>query len=81
MNEQTCRSKQLFRLSILGEVLEIIKTMAEELQKKCATPAENTTTVIPPEVTALGENCQNIDAMKILPNDDMETARKKHGEK
>ena len=64
---------------ILGEVLQIIKTMAEELQRKCANPAENTTTVIPPEVTVLGENCQNIDAMKILPNDDKETARKKHG--
>ena len=64
----------------IGEVLEIIKTMAEELQKKCANPAENTTTTaIPPQVTVLGENCQNIDAMKIAPNDDMQTARKKHG--
>ena len=53
--------------------------MAEELQRKCANPTENTTTVVPPEVTVLGENCQNIDAMKILPNDDKETARKKHG--
>ena len=30
-------------------------------------------------MTVLGENCQNIDAMKIAPNDDMQTARKKHG--
>ena len=59
-----------------SEVLEIIKTMAEELQQKC----ENitSTTVTPPKVVP-GENCQNIEALKILPNDDMKTARKKHG--
>ena len=37
----------------IGEVLEIIKTMAEELQKKCANPekaANTTTTAIPPQV-------------------------------
>ena len=35
--------------------------------------------ILYPQVTVLGENCQNIDAMKIAPNDDMQTARKKHG--